>query len=63
MGDRPLHAYGITGEDADASHVQVYGEGAPLVRTLLADERAWPTVRRGSVWEPLLDGAERVAAL
>ncbi|MGZ5403700.1 MAG: exodeoxyribonuclease V subunit gamma [Nocardioides sp.] len=50
---------GIPGEDADASHVRVYGEGAPLQR-LLDDglaTYAW------QVWEPLLTGVERVGML
>ncbi len=50
---------GIPGEDADASHVRVYGADAPVQRLL--DEGlatyAW------QVWEPLLTGAERVGAL
>ncbi len=51
--------FGIRGEDADASHIRVYGRRAPLDR-LLADglaDHAW------TVWEPLLTGGERVAAL
>ncbi len=50
---------GIPGEDADAAHVRVYGDHAPLQR-LLDDglaAYAW------QVWEPLLTGAERVGML
>ncbi len=50
---------GIPGEDADAAHVRVYGDHAPIQR-LLDDglaTYAW------QVWEPLLAGAERVGAL
>jgi len=50
---------GIPGEDADAAHVRVYGDGAPLTR-LLDDglaTYAW------QVWEPLLTGVERVGML
>ena len=55
----PGNAYGILGEDADASHVRVFGRRAPIQRLLddgLADH-AW------TIWEPLLTGGERVAAL
>ena len=50
---------GIPGEDADAAHVRVYGDHAPLQR-LLDDglaTYAW------QVWEPLLTGVERVGML
>ena len=55
----PNNSYGILGEDADAWHVRVYGERAPLSDLLDAGlaTYAW------QVWEPLLTGAERVAAL
>jgi exodeoxyribonuclease V gamma subunit len=55
----PNNAYGIPGEDADASHVRVWGERAPLSVLLDAGlaTYAW------RIWEPLLTGAERVAAL
>jgi exodeoxyribonuclease V gamma subunit len=55
----PDNRYGILGEDADASHVRVFGRRAPVQR-LLDDglaEHAW------TIWEPLLTGGERVAAL
>ncbi|GAB3774236.1 exodeoxyribonuclease V gamma subunit [Nocardioides ginsengisegetis] len=55
----PNNSFGILGEDADASHVRVFGERAPL--SVLVDaglpELAW------RIWEPLLTGGERVAAL
>jgi exodeoxyribonuclease V gamma subunit len=63
--------YGIKGEDADPSHVQVYGERAP-VECLLTSPRAdeqWSTEphRLGQLavrlWEPLLGGAEKVGHL
>ena len=50
---------GIPGEDADAAHVRVYGDHAPLQR-LLDDglaSYAW------QIWEPLLTGVERVGML
>ena len=53
------NSFGIKGEDADASHVRVWGEDAPIDVLLdagLADH-AW------RVWEPLLTGGERVAPL
>ena len=55
----PFNDYGITGEDADASHVRVYGPGAPIEALLEAGlaTYAW------QIWEPLLTGAEKVAAL
>ncbi len=55
----PNNTYGILGEDADSWHVRVYGERAPLSDLLDAGlaTHAW------QVWEPLLTGAERVAAL
>ena len=55
----PNNSYGIRGEDADAWHVRVWGEQAPLSVLLDAGlaTYAW------QVWEPLLTGAERVAAL
>ena len=55
----PNNSYGIAGEDADPAHVRVYGERA-AVETLLdagLATYAW------QIWEPLLVGAERVAAL
>lgn len=55
----PNNSFGISGEDADASHVRVYGERAPLdvlIEAGLAGY-AW------QIWEPLLTGAENVAAL
>ena len=55
----PNNAYGITGEDADAHHVRVWGDRAPVGR-LLDDglgELAW------RVWEPLVTGLERVGPL
>ncbi|WP_432476178.1 exodeoxyribonuclease V subunit gamma [Nocardioides sp. GXQ0305] len=55
----PDNRFGIPGEDSDASHVRVYGRRAPVQR-LLDDglaEHAW------TIWEPLLTGGERVAAL
>jgi exodeoxyribonuclease V gamma subunit len=63
--------YGIKGEDADAAHVQVYGEGAPLecLLTPPRDDEQWndQTHRLGQLavrlWQPLLDGAERVGHL
>ena len=55
----PNNSYGILGEDADAWHVRVWGEQAPL--TVLLD--AGLATYAWQVWEPLLTGAERVAAL
>jgi exodeoxyribonuclease V gamma subunit len=64
-------ATGIPGEDADPPHVQVYGEDAP-VGLLLTPPRAdeqWNAERHRlgrlavHLWEPLLDGAERVGHL
>ncbi|HJR40260.1 MAG TPA: exodeoxyribonuclease V subunit gamma [Nocardioidaceae bacterium] len=62
---------GIPGEDADASHVRVFGESAALESLLAApraDER-WNDEphRLGQyawrLWEPLLGGAEKVGPL
>lgn len=55
----PNNSYGITGEDADSWHVRVWGERAPVDVLLDAGlaTYAW------QVWEPLLTGSERVAAL
>ncbi|MBB6627754.1 exodeoxyribonuclease V subunit gamma [Nocardioides sp. KIGAM211] len=55
----PNNSYGITGEDADAWHVRVWGEHAPVATLLDAGlaTYAW------QVWEPLLTGGERVASL
>jgi exodeoxyribonuclease V gamma subunit len=60
--------YGIQGEDADAAHVQVYGEAAPLecLLTPPRDDEHWSTEKHRlgqlavRLWQPLLDGAERV---
>ena len=62
---------GIPGEDADAAHVQVYGEHAPF--DVLTDparpDEDWSNAphRLGQyalrLWGPLLDGAERVTHL
>ena len=54
-----FNAYGIEGEDADAAHVRVWGEGAPLQALLDAGlaTYAW------QIWAPLLGGAERVGPL
>ena len=62
---------GIPGEDADASHVQVWGEHAPLecLLTPSREDEQWNTGphRLGRLavrlWAPLLDGAERVSHL
>ncbi|HYO39782.1 MAG TPA: exodeoxyribonuclease V subunit gamma [Nocardioidaceae bacterium] len=63
--------HGIKGEDADAAHVQVFGEGAPI-QSLLTPPRVdeqWNTEphRLGRLavrlWEPLLSGAEKVGHL
>jgi exodeoxyribonuclease V gamma subunit len=63
--------HGIRGEDADAAHVQVYGEDAPI-ECLLTPPRAdeqWNAEphRLGRLavrlWQPLLDGAERFGHL
>ncbi|MGA8256265.1 MAG: exodeoxyribonuclease V subunit gamma, partial [Nocardioides sp.] len=55
----PYNQFGIEGEDADAYHRRAFGDSAPI--SVLAEaglgELAW------RVWEPLLTGAERVAAL
>jgi exodeoxyribonuclease V gamma subunit len=55
----PHHAFGITGEDADAYHQRVYGVGAPVEALIEAGlgELAW------RIWEPLLTGAERIGPL
>jgi exodeoxyribonuclease V gamma subunit len=64
-------AYGIPGEDADVSHVQVFGESAPI-DVLLAEPRSdesWNGERHRlgqyawRLWEPLLTGAEQVGPL
>ncbi len=55
----PNNRFGITGEDADAHHVRVYGPRAPLQALLDAGlaTYAW------RIWEPLVTGAERVGPL
>ncbi len=62
---------GIPGEDADPAHVQVFGEHAPF-ECLLTPPRAdehWNDERHRlgqyarRLWQPLLDGAERVGHL
>ncbi len=55
----PNNRFGITGEDADAHHVRVYGPRAPLEVLLDAGlaTYAW------RIWEPLVTGAERVGPL
>ena len=55
----PNNRFGITGEDADAHHVRVYGRRAPLQVLLDAGlaTYAW------RIWEPLVTGAERVGPL
>ncbi len=55
----PNNSWGIQGEDADAVHVRVWGDGAPLSELVDAGlpTYAW------RIWEPLLTGGERVAAL
>lgn len=55
----PYNEWGITGEDDDASHRRIWGADAPVEVLLDAGlpELAW------RLWEPLLAGAERVAAL
>ena len=71
VGDRPVLALGIPGEDADPAHVQVYGEDAPLECLLTSprDDEQWNAEphRLGQLalrlWGPLLDGAERVGHL
>ncbi|MGZ4455332.1 MAG: exodeoxyribonuclease V subunit gamma, partial [Nocardioides sp.] len=55
----PNNSFGILGEDADAHHVRVWGERAPLAALLDAGLPAYAW----RVWEPLLTGAERVAPL
>ncbi|WP_134742277.1 exodeoxyribonuclease V subunit gamma [Nocardioides sp. 503] len=54
----PNNSWGITGEDADVSHVQVYGERAPL--QLLVD--AGLATYAAAIWEPVLEH-ERVGPL
>jgi exodeoxyribonuclease V gamma subunit len=62
---------GIPGEDADPSHVQVWGEHAPLECLLspAREDEHWNDQphRLGQLalrlWGPLLDGAERVSHL
>jgi exodeoxyribonuclease V gamma subunit len=64
-------ATGIPGEDADPSHVQAWGEHAPLECLLspVRDDERWNDQphRLGQLalrlWGPLLDGAERVSHL
>jgi len=64
-------AHGIKGEDGDPAHVQVYGEGAPIgcLLTPPRDDEQWNAEphRLGRLavrlWQPLLDGAERVGHL
>ncbi|MCW2795236.1 MAG: recC, partial [Nocardioides sp.] len=55
----PNNSYGIAGEDADAWHVRVYGDRAPLSDLIAAGlaTYAW------QVWEPVLTVGEKVAAL
>lgn len=55
----PHSSYGIPGENDDAWHARVFGERAPVADLLDAGlpTYAW------QIWEPLLTGAERVAAL
>ncbi|MBC9734290.1 exodeoxyribonuclease V subunit gamma [Nocardioides marmotae] len=55
----PGNPWGIENEDADPHHVRVWGERAPVSVLLDAGlaTYAW------QVWEPLLTGGERVAAL
>ncbi|WP_205472754.1 exodeoxyribonuclease V subunit gamma [Nocardioides sp. SYSU D00038] len=55
----PHNAFGITGEDADPHHQQVFGQGARLEVLL---ERGLPELA-WRVWEPLLTGAERLGPL
>jgi exodeoxyribonuclease V gamma subunit len=68
----PFSPTAIPGEHADAAHVQVYGEAAPLDCLLTeprADERwdAEEPHRLGQyawrLWRPLLEGAEKVGHL
>ncbi|GEP37500.1 RecBCD enzyme subunit RecC [Nocardioides psychrotolerans] len=55
----PHNAFGIKGEDADDHHVRAFGPDQPVEVLLAAGlaTYAW------QVWEPLLAGGERVAAL
>lgn len=55
----PYNDWGIKGEDDDPSHRRIYGPGAPVDAVIAAGlpDVAW------QLWEPLLSGAERVAAL
>jgi len=55
----PNNSYGIKGEDDDPWHVRLYGERAPLSDLLDAGLAAYAW----QIWEPLLTGGERVAAL
>jgi exodeoxyribonuclease V gamma subunit len=63
--------YGIPGEDADPAHVQVFGEAAPLdcLLTPPRPDESWNDEphRLGRyawrLWQPLLDGAEKVGPL
>ena len=63
--------HGIKGEDADSAHVQVFGRDAPFACLLTPprDDEQWNTEphRLGRLavrlWQPLLDGAERVGHL
>ncbi len=50
---------GIPGEDADAAHVRVYGDGAPIDTLLDAGLASYSW----QVWEPLLTGVEKVGIL
>ncbi|GEP33344.1 RecBCD enzyme subunit RecC [Nocardioides szechwanensis] len=54
----PNNSWGITGEDDDPSHIQVYGERAPL--SLLLD--AGLATHAWAIWEPVLKH-ERVGPL
>jgi exodeoxyribonuclease V gamma subunit len=55
----PNNSFGIKGEDADASHVRVFGDRAPLSDLVAAGlpSHAW------QIWEPVLTVGEKVAAL
>ena len=63
--------YGIQGEDADAAHVQVFGQAAPLACLLTSprDDEQWNAEKHRfgqlavRLWQPLLDGVERVGHL
>ena len=67
----PFSPTGVPGEDADAAHVTVWGHGAPI-DCLLGEPRAdeaWNSERTRlgqyavRLWQPLLDGAEKVDVL